>query len=157
MSVYEQLQRLSDERFVAIYESLAQNGYGPLDGEVAKLLKYRPQAIRGVPMAQRAKKARGMLHSKHNSQLCYELFGAYLIARHRELVTGFLEATGVTHQEGMLEDLDANKPDVAKLDAAVAELDGKFDPADVTLYLALCAEQWPDVPELAALWRKRAG
>ncbi len=157
MSVYEQLQRLPEERFVAIYESLAQHGYGPLDAEVAKLLKYRPQAIRSVPMAQRAKKARGMLQSKHNSQLCYELFGAYLIAKHRELVTGFLDATGVPHQEGMLEDIDNNKPDPAKLEAAVAELDGKFDPQDVTLYLALCAEQWPAVPELAALWRKRAG
>jgi hypothetical protein len=157
MSVFEQLQRLSDARFLSIYESLAQNGFGPLDGEVAKLLKYRPQAIRNVPMAQRATRARGLLTAKHNSEMCYELFGGYLIARHRELVTGFLEATGVKHQDGMLEDLDHNKPDAAKLDAAVAELDTKFDPEDVTLYLALCAEQWPQTPELAALWRKRAG
>jgi len=157
MSVYEQLQRLSDERFLTIYESLSQNGFGPLDGEVAKLLKYRPQAIRGVPMAQRAKKARAFVTSKHNSEMCYELFGAYLIAKRKELVTGFLEATGVKHSEGMLEDLDNNKPDPAKLDNAVAELDQKFDPEDVTLYLALCAEQWPQTPELAALWRKRTG
>jgi len=157
MSVFEQLQRLSDERFVSIYESLSQDGFGPLDGDVARLLKYRPQAIRNVPMAQRAKKARGILQSKHNAQMCYEIFGAYLIARHRELVTGFLEATGVKHENGMLEDLDQNVPDAAKIESAVSELDSKFDPADVTLYLALCAEQWPQRPELAALWRKRAG
>jgi len=157
MSVFEQLQRLSDERFQSIYESLAQNGFGPLDGEVAKLLKFRPQAIRSVPMATRAKKARAMVQAKHNSELCYELFGAYLIAKQRELVTGFLEATGVKHQDGMLEDLEHNKPDVGRLEAAVAQLDTKFDAQDVTLYLALCAEQWPSVPELAALWRKRAG
>jgi hypothetical protein len=89
--------------------------------------------------------------------MCYEIFGAYLIARHRELVTGFLEATGVKHENGMLEDLDNNVPDAAKIEGAVNELDAKFDPADVTLYLALCAEQWPQRPELAALWRKRAG
>lgn len=157
MSVFEQLQRLSDERFLSIYESLAQNGFGPFDGEVAKQLKYRPQAIRAVPMAQRAKRARGIMTAKHNAELCYELFGAYLIAKHRGLVTGFLDATGVKHADGMLEDLDNNRPDASKLDAAVAELDAKFDPQDVTLYLALCAEQWPQTPELATLWRKRAG
>ena len=30
-------------------------------------------------------------------------------------------------------------------------------PDDVTLYLALCAEHWPGVPELVALWRRRSG
>lgn len=157
MSVFEQLQRLSDERFLSIYEALAQNGFGPFDGEVAKLLKYRPQAIRAVPMAQRAKRARAIMASKHNAELCYELFGTYLIAKHRELVTGFLDATGVKHENGMLEDLEHNRPDAGKLESAVTELDTKFDPLDVTLYLALCAEQWPQTPELAALWRKRAG
>ena len=50
MAVLEQLQRLSDERFLSIYESLSERGFGPLDGEVAKALKFRPQAIRKLPM-----------------------------------------------------------------------------------------------------------
>jgi hypothetical protein len=108
-------------------------------------------------MAQRAKRARSILTTKRNAELCYELFGGYLIKQHKELVTGFLDATGVEHQDGMLEDLDHNKPDPAKLEAAVAELDAKFPPEDVTLYLALCAEQWPQVPEIEKLWRKRLG
>ena len=75
----------------------------------------------------------------------------------KELVTGFLDATGVPHQEGMIENIDAAKPDPEKIDAAVKDLDGKFGADDVTLYLALCAEQWPGVPELSALWRARSG
>ena len=39
---------------------------------------------------------------------------------------------------------------------AVAELDKEFDPADVTLYLSLAAEQWPSVPEVDAAWQMRA-
>ena len=35
MPVLEELQRMSEERFLAIYEALAQQGFGPLDGEVA--------------------------------------------------------------------------------------------------------------------------
>lgn len=156
MQVLEQIQRMSPERFLSIYQSLEQQGFGPLDGEVAKLLKFRPQAIRKLPMDQRARTARRLLESSHNAQLAYEILGAYLIKNCKELVTGFLDATGVKHQEGMIEDVDAQKPAVDKLLPALAELDQKFAPADVTIYLAICAEQWPEVKQLDELWRKRA-
>lgn len=155
MQVIEQLKALDEARFLAIYEALSNQGFGPLDGEVAKLMKFRPQAIRKLPMEQRARKARGLLQSRANAELTYEIFGTYLLKEHRGLVTGFLDATGVRHEDGMIEDLDGNPPDAKKLDAAVAELDAKFAPADVTLYLAMCAEQWPSVVEIDRLWRAR--
>ena len=157
MPVLEHFRTLGEQRFLAIYEALAQQGYGPLDGEVAKLLKFRPQAIKKVPIAKRAKLARGWIEQRHNAELCYEFFGSYLVNNKRELVTGFLDATGVPHDQGMIEDIDRVKPDPAKLDGAVKALDEKFGADDVTLYLALAAEQWPSVPELVALWKKRAG
>lgn len=157
MQVLDQLRALSDERFLKMYEALSQQGFGPLDGEVAKLLKFRPQAIRKLPMAQRAKKARSLMIARSNSEMAYEIFGTYLLKDHRELVTGFLDGTGVRHENGMIEDLDGNPPDEKKLDAALAELDKKFAPEDVTLYLAMCAEQWPAVKRLDALWRARSG
>ena len=156
MQVLEQIQRMSPERFLAIYQSLEQQGFGPLDGEVAKLLKFRPQAIRKLPMDQRARTARRLLESSHNAQMAYEILGAYLIKHHKGLVTGFLDATGVKHADGMIEDIDAEKPAADKLVSALNELDKKFAPEDVTIYLAICAEQWPDVKPLDELWRKRA-
>jgi len=155
MQVLQQLKAISPERFVAIYESLAQQGYGPLDGEVAKALKFRPHAIRTLPMVQRARRAKQILETGRNTEMAYEILGAYLIKNHRELVTGFLERTGVKHDQGMIEDVEHNRPEVAKLAAAVAELDQKHDRHDVTLYLAIAAEQWPEVKELDALWRQR--
>jgi len=157
MPVLEELQRLSDARFLALYEALGQRGYGPLDGELAKRLKFRPQAIKKLPMEQRARKARALIQNQRNAELCYEFFGTYLVRTRKELVTGFLDATGVPHDEGMIgDDVDA-RPDPTKLSAAVEGLDARFDPEDVTLYLALCAEQWPDAPEVAALWKARTG
>ena len=35
MAVLEELNRLSDDRFLAIYEALSEQGFGPLDGELA--------------------------------------------------------------------------------------------------------------------------
>jgi len=157
MAVLEHFALLSEQRFLAIYEALSEQGFGPLDGEVAKLLKFRPQAIKKVPIEKRAKLAKNWIQQKHNAELCYELFGTYLVRTKRELVTGFLDATGVPHEDGMINDIDKARPDPAKIPAAVAELDGKFGADDVTLYLALCTEQWPGVPELAALWKQRSG
>jgi len=147
---------MGEERFLALYEDLSQQGFGPLDGEVAKLLRFRPQAIRKLPLPQRARKARQILIGRSNAELCYELFGTWLIQKRRELVTGFLDATGVVHEEGMIEDLDHNRPDPEKLAGAVKDLDARFEPQDVTLYLSLAAEQWPSLTELDELWRSRS-
>jgi len=155
MQVIEQLKKMSPERFLAIYKSLEANGFGPLDGEVAKSLRFRPQAIRKVPMEQRARRARTIVEVGANAQLAYELFGSYLIKNHKELVTGFLDGTGVKHEECMIEDLDKEKPAKDKLGPVIEELDQKFSPDDVTLYLAICAEQWPSMPEIEKIWRKR--
>jgi hypothetical protein len=157
MQVIEQLKVLSDAHFLAIYESLAEQGFGPLDLEVAKAINFRPQAIRKLPFPQRAKKARQIVLAKHNAEMCYEIFGAYLIKTKKELVTKFLDATGVAHEDGMVEDLDSSAPAGAKVAAAIAELDRQFPAEDVTLYLSMCAQQWPNVPEITGLWRARIG
>jgi hypothetical protein len=133
MPVLEQFQSLSEERFLALYEALGERGFGPLDAEVAKLLKFRPQAIRKIPFAKRAQLARQWIHQKHNAELCYELFGTYLVRKRRELVTGFLDATGVAHEDGMIESISETRPDPARLEQAVKDLDARFEPDDVTV------------------------
>jgi hypothetical protein len=157
MAVLEHFRSLSQERFFSIYEALAQRGFGPLDNEVAKLLKFRPQSIRKIPLDKRARLAKNWIEQKHNGDLCYEIFGTYLMRTKLELVTGFLDATGVAHEEGMIENIGQDSPDTAKIPGVVKELDAKFEADDVTLYLALCTEQWPAVPELETLWRERSG
>ena len=91
MAVLDQLKSLSDERFLSIYEALSERGFGPLDGEVAKVLKFRPQAIKKLPMDKRAKRARLLIERDSNAELCYELFGSYLVKNKKELVTSFLD------------------------------------------------------------------
>jgi hypothetical protein len=157
MAVLEHFRLLSEQRFLDIYRALSEQGYGPLDGELAKMLRFRPQAIRKIPIEKRARLAKNWIEQKHNAELCYELFGTYLVRSRKELVTGFLDATGVPHADGMIEDLEKNRPDPQKIPAAVQALDAKFGADDVTLYLALCAEHWPGVSELGALWKQRSG
>ena len=157
MPVFEQVRSLSEQRFFSIYEALSEKGFGPLEGEVAKLLKFRPQSVKKIPLEKRAKLAKGWIEQKHNGELCYELLGTYLMRTKPELITGFLDATDVPHKEGMIDNIGASQPAVEKIPEAIKALEAKFEPDDVTLYMAMCAEQWPGVPELAALWRQRSG
>jgi hypothetical protein len=157
MQVLTELRSLTPERFHAIYVSLENKGFGPLDGEVAKSLRFRPQGVRKLPIEQRARRAKALLETTRNTELAYELFGAYLLKTRKDLVTGFLDATGVAHENGMIEDVERAQPDRAKIADAVADLDAKHPAEDVTLYLAMCAQQWPKVAELDALWKQRHG
>lgn len=156
MQVIDELKRMSEERFLNIYQALEQQGFGPLDGEVAKVMKFRPQAIRKLPMAQRARRAKTILLRGANAELAYDLFGSYLLKQHKELVTGFLDATGVEHEDGMIADTGQSVPAGDKVAGAIEELDGKFAPEEVTLYLSICAEQWPNVSEIQESWSARA-
>lgn len=155
MQVLEQLKSMSPERFIAIYQSLEVNGFGPLDNEVAKSLKFRPIAVKKLPIAQRAKRARMLLEGARNAEMTYEVFGAYLLKNHKGLVTGFLDKTGVEHEDGMIQDIELGVPAADKIEGAIKELDKEFAPEDVTLYLSMCSQQWSHVPEFERVWKKR--
>ena len=155
MQVIEQLKAMDEDRFLTIYEALENQGFGPLDHEVAKALNFRPQAIRKLPMAQRARRAHSILQAQSNAEMTYELFGSYLLKTNKELITSFLDETGVSHEDGMIDGGEDNVPAVDKIDSALAKLDKEYGSEDVTLYLAICAEQWSQVPEIESAWRAR--
>ncbi|HJO26579.1 MAG: hypothetical protein CMK00_00235 [Planctomycetes bacterium] len=155
MQVIEQLKGMDAARFLHIYSALENQGFGPLDGEVAKALRFRPHAIRKLPMEKRAQKARSILEGRSQAELAYELFGGYLMKTCKSLVTEFLDGTGVAHDDGMIENLQDGGPDPAKVAETIAALDEAHDTEDVTLYLSLCAEQWPQVAEIQDAWQGR--
>jgi hypothetical protein len=96
-----------------------------------------------------------LIESTKNANIAYEIVGGYLLKTCKDLVVGFLDATDVKHQDGMIEDIEGVKPDSAKIAGAVAELDKKFAKDDVTLYLVLCAEQWPQEKAFEKLLQQR--
>lgn len=155
MSVREQLDGMSEERFLSIYQSLEHQGFGPFDAKVAESLRFRPQAIRKLPMEKRAKRAKQILQKAPSTELAYELFGTYLLKHHQALVTGLLDGTGVQHEDGMIEDLDASPPNAEKIAPTLEALENDFAPEDVLLYLAMCVEQWPDVTPFTEAYTAR--
>ena len=75
----------------------------------------------------------------------------YHLAEHREMMGTFLDALGLKHENGLIEDDDA-KPDPGKVEAAVAAIAEKYSAEDVSLYLTtlLCQdpETWGELGKL---------
>jgi hypothetical protein len=80
----------------------------------------------------------------------------YHLAEQRELMGAFLDALGIAHTNGLIED-DSVKPDPEKLGPAVAQISEKYPAENVALYLSTLLCQDPDtwgaladLPQLAS-------
>src|SRR5262249_15305060 len=81
--------------------------------------------------------------------------GVYHLADQRPMMAGFLDALGIAHEDGLIQEDDV-KPAPEKVAPAVAQIAGQFPREEVTLYLntLLCQDPdtWKDVaPALAGL------
>jgi hypothetical protein len=144
----ELLLALPPERFLAVYTALPEEVSQALDGAIARMLNSRVGSVRRQPVALRARALRAFLARFRDEAVAADLLRAYFLGPRLPLVTAFLDATGVPHEQGQIGD-DA-RPDAAKIPDAVVALNAAHDPGDVQLYLAIAAMQWPDVPELKA-------
>jgi hypothetical protein len=142
----ELLLALSPERFAALYAALPEEVSQALDGVIARMLNSRVTSVRRQPQALRARALRAFLVRHRDETVAGDILRSYFLGPRLELVTQFLDATGVPHEKGQVS--DDGKPDAAKIPQAVGALSEAHDPADVQLYLAIAAMQWPDVPEL---------
>jgi hypothetical protein len=82
----------------------------------------------------------------------------YHLSQQRAMMAAFLDALGIAHENGLIQDDDV-KPTAEKVAPAVAQIAGQFPHDDVTLYLntLLCQDPdtWKDVaPELERLEAK---
>jgi hypothetical protein len=72
------------------------------------------------------------------------LLVTYHLATQRTMMGAFLDALGITHENGLIADETLPKQDADKLRAAAAELGSKFPEDDVSLYFATLVAQDPE-------------
>jgi len=112
---------------------------------------FRPKTIVSLDIDRKAKHL-ASLPSVPDTIAARALIG-YHLAEQRPMMGEFLDALGIPHEEGLIQD-EAPKPDPGKMKAAVESLAGKFPPEDVSLYLntLVCQdpETWNGLTELMA-------
>lgn len=136
------LTELSPERLAGLYAALPEQVRRALDVPIARALNSRPASVGKRPEALRVKALRSYLVRTRDDEVAGDLLRAYLLGPRADLVKGFLDATGVAHEDGQVEGDAEPAPD--KVGPAVEALLGTHEREDVHLYLQVARVQWPD-------------
>jgi len=109
---------------------------------IAQRIKFRPKSVIALPVE---KKAKHLVAAGAVSELvAARLLVAYHLAHQRPMMAAFLDALGVAHEEGLINDEDMEAPADERLAQAVKTLEETFPAADVALYLSTLWWQDPD-------------
>ncbi len=116
---------------------------------IAQQKKFRPKFVLGLDDERRAKHLASMLSIPE--ALAARALVVYHLAAHREMMGAFLDALGLKHENGLIED-DEAKPDPEKIASAVSAIAEQYPAEDVSLYLTTLVCQDPETwGELRAL------
>jgi hypothetical protein len=116
---------------------------------IAQQKKFRPKFVFGLDDERRAKHLATIVGLPE--ALAARCLVVYHLAEQRAMMATFLDALGLKHENGLIED-DEAKPDPEKVGPAVAAIEGSYPPEDVGLYLSTLVCQDPNTwSELRAL------
>jgi hypothetical protein len=109
---------------------------------IAQRIKFRIKSVVALPLE---KKARQLVALPAVSELvAARLLVAYHLAWQRPLMGSFLDALGIKHDNGLIEDEDMAAPAPEPLHAAASTLASQYPREDVALYLSTLVWQDPD-------------
>jgi hypothetical protein len=109
---------------------------------IAQRLKFRMKSVVALPLD---KKVRHLVALPLMPELvAARLLVAYHLAHQRPMMTSFLDALGIKHENGLIEEEDTAAPSPERLQAAAKTIAESFPPEDVALYLSTLVWQDPD-------------
>ena len=115
---------------------------------VAEARKLRPVFLERQPRPQRHAMMLATLARPALDLVAGNLIRTWLLKKHKQMLVDFLDALGITHQEGVVEELPPAMDD-AKVRAAVEALLAKYPPETVAVYLHAFNEmnevEWPNL------------
>jgi hypothetical protein len=119
---------------------------------IAQQKKFRPKTIAALDVDRKARHLASL--ATLPSSIAGRALVVYHLAEHRPMMSAFLDALGIAHENGLIKD-DHLTPDAAKIMPAATGLAQQFEADDVKLYLStlLCQdpEAWSGLRELEAL------
>lgn len=108
---------------------------------IAQQKKFRPKTVVGLDEERKARHLASL--GSLAEALAARALVAYHLADHRPMMGAFLDALGIAHEDGVIQE-DRVAPDPAKLAPAAAAIAERFPAADVSLYLNTLLCQDPE-------------
>ena len=101
---------------------------------VADVRKLRPVFLERQPRTQRHAAMLATLSKPSLEMVTANLIRTWLLKKYKGMLVDFLDALGITHKDGVVDDLPTSMDD-AKLKAAVDTMVTKYTPEVVAVYL----------------------
>ena len=122
-------------------------------GLIAQQLKFRLKTVNGLDKDRKARYLASVPSLPET--IAARALVLYHLAEQRPMMATFLDALGITHEDGLIHE-EAVAPDPAKIPAAAATIARQYPAHDVSIYLNTLLFQDPgawgalrDVPELS--------
>src|SRR6476661_5158058 len=98
-------------------------------GALATHMKFRPKSVIGLPVEKKAKYL-ATLPTVSDTVAARALVN-YHLERQRPMMAAFLDLLGIAHENGLINEENATKPDAQKLKSAAADLSSQYPREDV--------------------------
>jgi len=108
---------------------------------IAQQKKFRPKTVIGLDLDRKARHLATL--GTLPDTLAARALILYHLADHRPMMGAFLDALGIAHENGLIQEADV-KPDLSKVAPAAAEIATQFPAEDVRIYLNTLLCQDPD-------------
>jgi hypothetical protein len=99
---------------------------------LARRLKFRPKSIQALPVERRARQLAGLMDVSDG--IATRALIAYHFAHARPLMSAFLDAVGLAHENGLITE-EPKAPEAERLRSAAEAVRQSFASEDVDLYL----------------------
>jgi len=120
---------------------------------IARRLNFRPKSVQALPIERRARYLAQI--ADVSDAIASRALIAYHFAAQRPLMSAFLDAVGIAHENGLITAEHVDAPDRARIAAAIDKVRASQPAADLEIYLrtlaALDGETWKDVEGLLPL------
>jgi hypothetical protein len=111
-------------------------------GLIARQIKFRPRSVQALPIDKRAKYLAGI--AQVSDLLAARLLVVYHLEFQRPMMGAFLDALGIPHTDGLIEDDTPKAPTPEAVTAAADALAASFPRGDVGRYFWTLLWQDPD-------------
>ncbi len=108
---------------------------------LAKRLNLRPATARKLPPERKAAYLTGFENMPE--QMYGQLWAAFYLAHRREMLSAFMDALAIPHQQGLIEGETPAPPSVEALVPAIRQLVERFGSDEVRRYLSILGAQDP--------------
>jgi hypothetical protein len=108
---------------------------------IAQQKKFRPKTVIALDVDRKARHLASIVSLP--DALAARALIVYHLAAQRPMMGTFLDALGIAHENGLIQE-DSVIPDASKLVAAAGQIAQQFPPGDVSLYLNTLLCQDPD-------------